>query len=94
MSAVNVAEAVEILSRKGSIREQTRSEILATGIEPLTQDQAFVAGALLSRYRRSNNLSLGDACCLALGMHLHAEVFTCERRWSTIALPISVRVIR
>ncbi len=94
ISAVNVAETMDVVSRRGRICDATTRMMLAAQIEPFDQAQAIAAGGLLSRYRRSNNLSLGDACCLALGMAVGAEVFTGDRNLATIPLPITLRLIR
>ena len=93
VSAVNLAEAMEVISRKGQLSERSKELLLSISIEPLDKGQAIVAGALLLAHRRTANLSLGDACCLALGTALGAEVFTWDRNWAEIPMPIAVRII-
>lgn len=94
VSTVNLAESIEVVSRKGHLTDRSRSLLQRARLEPFDKGQAVLAGDLLCRYRRSNNISLGDACCLALGMSLGAEVLTCDRNWAALQLGIPVRMIR
>ena len=43
---------------------------------------------------RSLGLSLGDRACLALGMALHAPIYTAERIWSKVKVGVPIHVIR
>ena len=94
VSAVNLAEAMDVISRKGALTDRSRRILQEARIEPFDKGQAVLAGDLLCKYRRSNNISLGDACCLALGISLGAEVLTCDRNWAALRLGIPVRIIR
>jgi ribonuclease VapC len=42
---------------------------------------------------RALGLSLGDRACLALGMKLGAPVYTADRSWNKLLLPISIHAI-
>ena len=59
----------------------------------LTVGQAMLAG-LWRPATRLRSLSLGDRCCLALGLDLGAEVYTTDRAWVGLDLGVRVRVIR
>ena len=61
--------------------------------QPLTVGQAMLAG-LWRPATRLRSLSLGDRCCLALGLDLGAEVYTTDRAWAGLDLGVRVRVIR
>jgi PIN domain nuclease of toxin-antitoxin system len=54
---------------------------------------AQTAGDLV-RQTRAFGLSLGDRACLALGMELGAPVYTADRAWKKLGLPVQIRVIR
>lgn len=73
-----------------------RELVVAAGgtIEPLTADDAELAGALRS-IKGGQQLSLGDRCCLALTLRrAPAIVMTADRAWQKLDLPIEVRLIR
>jgi PIN domain nuclease of toxin-antitoxin system len=58
-----------------------------------TAEQAKTAGDLVLQ-TRSLGLSLGDRACLALGIALHAPVYTADRAWKDLRLGIRIHVIR
>lgn len=93
VSAVNVAESMEVLARKGRISAADAGMIPDARIQPFDRQQAITAGELLIKHRR-DNLSLGDACCLALAIAIGADVVTADRSWTTLPLPLRVRLIR
>lgn len=95
ISAVNFAEVVAKLQERGLEKdsfdflvEQCRDICV-----PLRASQAIQAG-LWRVPTRHLGLSLGDRCCLALGLDLGAEVYTAERAWARVDLGVKVRVIR
>jgi PIN domain nuclease of toxin-antitoxin system len=58
-----------------------------------TAEQAKTAGDLVAQ-TRAFGLSLGDRACLALGIALHAPVYTADRSWKNLKLGIRIHVIR
>lgn len=96
MSAVNLAEVVGKIVDLGRDGGAVRPLLAAAGVEvvALTAWDAEVAGALRSD-RLARALSLGDRCCLALGLRSSpAEVITADRAWADLDLPVTVRLIR
>ena len=39
-------------------------------------------------------LSLGDVCCIGYAMAQEMEIWTADRAWADLDLPVPVRVIR
>lgn len=95
ISAINFAEIAAKLQERGLKKAQF--DLLIDQCReicvPLTPAQALQAG-LWRTATRHLGLSLGDRCCLALGLELDAEVLTAERAWGQVDLGVKVRVIR
>jgi PIN domain nuclease of toxin-antitoxin system len=49
---------------------------------------------LKHRIARPFALSLGDRACLAVGMDLGVPVYTADRSWKKLHLPVKINVIR
>lgn len=95
LSSVNFGEIVtKLLERR---IPETEAKKFARQFEeityPLSMEQGRQAG-LWRPQTRHLGLSLGDRCCLALGLELGAEVYTAERKWAALDLGVKVRVIR
>jgi len=94
-STVNLAEVHSKLVSRG-VTESDAWSATSYGVEepePFTVEHARIAGRLTSE-TRAFGLSLGDRACLALGIYLGAPVYTAEKSWKKLSLPISVHVIR
>lgn len=96
MSTANVAEVVGKLVDAGLDAKRVVQLLAVAGVrvEPLTQQDAELAGALRA-IPGGRSLSLGDRCCLALTVRIPGgEVLTADRAWSDLGLPLQVHLIR
>lgn len=96
LSAVNLGEVVGKLVDANVEPRGLRSLLTAAGvvIEPFTAADAEVAGALRG-VRGGKGLSLGDRCCLAVGLREDGqEILTADRAWTRLDLPAVITLIR
>jgi PIN domain nuclease of toxin-antitoxin system len=95
VSTVNLAEVQGKLVASGWQREEAWEDATSpvNEIAPFTADQAKAAGTLIIE-TRALGLSLGDRACLALALSLDAPVYTADRAWKKLNLPIRIHVIR
>lgn len=95
MSSVNLAEVHSKLVASGWDAEQAWEDSLGVvdQIVPFTADHAKRTGSLILK-TRSLGLSLGDRACLALALEHGAPVYTADRSWKSLKLPVAVHVIR
>lgn len=92
-----LAEAFDLCRRRNTGFSRTEIwntlEFLGLTVEPLTADDA-VEIAYLQEYAQqvakehndSGSLSLGDACCLAVGKRLGAVVVASDRFWDLLQI--------
>jgi PIN domain nuclease of toxin-antitoxin system len=94
-STVNLAEVQTRLVNKGGIPDEAWEDALSTVREavPFTEDQAKIAGGLVTK-TRALGLSLGDRACLALGILLGAPVYTTDRAWKKLKLGVPIHLLR
>jgi len=95
ISSVNLSEVAAKLIEKGLTIESIRPDLLALGLEVVSFDEAlaFRTAELRPAARRSG-LSLGDCVCLATAEMTRAVAVTADRSWSTLKVPVKVRVLR
>jgi ribonuclease VapC len=95
VSAVNMAEVRTKLVDKGLDFPSAEQAINLVGVTVVDFGDADAkACAGLRGATRHAGLSLGDRACLALGMSLNASVFTADRDWARVEVPVNVVVIR
>jgi PIN domain nuclease of toxin-antitoxin system len=95
VSAVNLAEVRSRLWDKGSSVKAIDDVLAGVSMSIIAFDaeQARVS-AELRPVTRALGLSLGDRACIALGLVRDAVVYTADRIWAKLQLPIEIRVIR
>lgn len=94
-STVNLAEVQTKLVAAGMDPDDAWEATLSSvsSAADFTLAHAEIAGSLVSQ-TRTIGLSLGDRACLALGITLRAEVYTADRAWKQLRLPVRIHVIR
>ncbi len=94
-SAVNLAEVQSKLVDYGINAADAWEAALSSVNKALdfTVAHAEITGSLVSQ-TRALGLSLGDRACLALGISLGAPIYTADKSWKNLKLPIKVHVIR
>jgi len=94
-SAVNLAEVYTKLVSRGGDPDEAWEDTLSAVDEPVpfTVEQARIAGNLVTQTRMLG-LSLGDRACLALGIALHAPVYTTDKSWKHLKIGVRIHVIR
>ena len=95
MSAVNLAEFVQVLRRFDRVPEPYLQIFRDAGmrIVPADSELAILAGEL-ERATRRVGLSLGDRFCLALAIATGRAVVTTDRIWQTVDLGVEVILAR
>jgi ribonuclease VapC len=95
ISAVNLTEvASKAIDHGGTVVGISNSLLqLPVRVVPFGSDDAIIAGSLRAA-TRSKGLSLGDRCCLALGVKTGLLVLTTEGKWSEVDVGVRVEVIK
>jgi len=93
--AVNLAEVHGKLVSRGWSSDEAWEDATSPVQEvlPFDSEQARTAGDLTAQTRHLG-LSLGDRACISLALSLKAPMYTAERVWKKLKLPVPVHVIR
>jgi PIN domain nuclease of toxin-antitoxin system len=87
ISAVNASEVLTKLVDAGMPIDEAKEVFDLLNIVVIDFDKELSEkAASLRDATRKKGLSLGDRCCLALGLHLGLEVVTAEREWAKLKL--------
>lgn len=94
-STVNLAEVQRKLVDRGLNPDSAWAAALTPVGEAIsfTAEHAKAAGSMIAE-TRAFGLSLGDRACLALGLALHAPVYTADRSWKRLKLGVTIHTIR
>ena len=95
ISTVNLTEVLNKSMGVSLPKKDLVKSLLRTGLSIISFDheQAHIASDL-NQSTRSLGLSLGDTACLALGIQRTLPVYSADRIWQKLNLPIEVRLIR
>ena len=97
ISAVNAAEVLLVLVRKGALLEEAERTLERTQLKVLgfSLAGALKTAGFLSPQFRSRGLSLGDRACMATALMLQVPVVTAERSWAGLGVPgLQIELIR
>lgn len=83
ISAANWAEVLQKVGQAGRDADEVGQLILSLGlvVEPVLAADARLIAAL---WATKSSLSLGDRCCLALGVRLRARVLTADKDFEDV----------
>lgn len=95
ISSVNLSEVLAKAADTPSGLDSAKAALrgLDLRVVPFDEEQAVIAAGLRP-LTRPLGLSLGDRCCLALGLAEEIPVLTTDRQWSKLPAGLQVRVIR
>ena len=95
ISTVNLSEVLAKAAEapKGFQAAKAAIKGLQLRVVPFDEEQAVIAAGLRP-VTRELGLSLGDRCCLALGLTAEVPVFTTDRDWAKLRLGVAIRLIR
>jgi PIN domain nuclease of toxin-antitoxin system len=87
VTAANLAEVITKLIAYDTAVEEIRAKIAKLNIEvvPVTEEDGVAAGFLYFDTKEFG-LSLGDRCCIAVGMRYDALILTADRPWKNANL--------
>lgn len=94
-SVINIAEAQARLVKLGAPLQEAWESALSI-IErayPFDEDQARLSGTLLDQ-TRPLGMSLGDRACIALGISLQLPVYTADKVWKKLRVPVPIHLFR
>jgi PIN domain nuclease of toxin-antitoxin system len=95
ISAVNLAEAISVLTLRGVPARVIRTQLSRTTIDVIDFDsESAEAAGLLVRKTRQHGLSLGDRACLVEASRAGIPVLTADRAWKTVDVGVSIQIIR
>lgn len=87
ISSVNTSEVLTKLIDAGMSIDEAKEVFDLLSIPVIDFDKILAEkAASLRDATKKKGLSLGDRCCLALGLHLGIEVVTAEREWTNLKL--------
>jgi PIN domain nuclease of toxin-antitoxin system len=93
MSAVNLSEALVVMTRHGMPEEMAHRALgrLGLGVRSFGEQDARLAAQLHSK---RPGLSFGDRACLALAQNLGLTALTADAAWRSAPEDIRVQLIR
>jgi ribonuclease VapC len=95
ISTVNLAEVIGRMAERNMPIDAIRVALEPLDLKSVDHDTDLAERTgLLRPLTRHLGLSLGDRACLALAQREGLPVYTADRRWSSLAIGIDVRVVR
>ena len=99
ITAVNMTEVIDKLERRGDEGVELATDLISWGLAVVPfgwphMNALPVVRAAQERANARKRLSLGDQCCLAYGVQQEMEIWTADRFWLELDLPINITSIR
>ena len=97
ISAVNAAEVLAVLARKGVPVAEAHLALVKTGLTVMGfgVSEALKTAQILTPAFREKGISLGDRACMALALAEGLPVVTGERCWAALGVPgLEIELIR
>ena len=97
ISAVNAAEVLAVLARKGVPVADAQLALVKTGLTVVGFGigEALKTAQMLTPAFREKGISLGDRACMALALVEGLPAVTAERCWAALGVPgLEVELIR
>ena len=95
ISAVNLAEAISVLTLRGIPAEAIRLQMSRTLIDVVAfnEESAETTGLFIEKTRKLG-LSLGDRACLAAALRAGITALTADRAWKGVDVGVPIQFIR
>lgn len=95
ISSVNLCELVSVLGRSGVTENEIDAIItdLLPEIISFSESLAIQAGKLAS-YTKDFGLSLGDRACIATAIENKMPVYTTDKIWQEVTVPVEIIIVR
>lgn len=100
-SAITSVNLIEVLRKLRRDLDDNQVKIIhdnligkLRSVEEVTDKDVLTASSIYALHQRSANISLGDACCLAVGLRLSAEVWTADATWAQLPDVGRIRLVR
>ena len=99
ITAVNMAEIIAKLDRLGAPGMTFAQDLVSAGLTVVPMGwpqicQITTVLALEATKGGRRRLSLGDLCCLCYAIEQQMQVWTADRVWADLDVPVNVIVIR
>ena len=96
IASANMAEVAGVVDRKGGKGAAIVDDLVSLGLTvlPIGLREVRAVSLVQSVAGPSARLALGDVLCLASAVSHDIEVWTADRAWRELRLPIGITVIR
>lgn len=94
LNSVNFSEVLIKLKSRGMLNDKLRLLIEQSGIEIIAWDSAMAWMAQELNIPFGKGLSLADQVCITTAAYFKCPVVTADTLWSTLSLPVEVKLIR
>ena len=97
ISAVNAAEVLAVLARKGVPVAEAHLALVKTGLTGMGfgVSEVLKTAQMLTPAFREKGISLGDRACIALALAEGLPAVTAERCWAALGVPgLEIELIR